>query len=80
MSPSKIAMGPLLTATYLLVLAAARALAQHPLTRQVDAVEVRFARAHPVIGYRLRVDSLDLTTFDVEMRVLSKAGAVCESV
>ena len=34
-----------------------------------DALEIRFARSHPVINYVLRLDSADLTRFDVEMRV-----------
>ena len=57
------------SAALLLLIAVTAAGAQHPLAHPVDAVEVRFARAHPVITYRLVVDSADLTAFDVEMRV-----------
>jgi predicted metalloprotease with PDZ domain len=45
------------------------AAAQHPLAHPVDAVEVRFARSHPVVSYTLRIDAADLSGFDVEMRV-----------
>jgi predicted metalloprotease with PDZ domain len=43
--------------------------AQNPLARPTDAVEVRYARAQPVIGYTLRVDAADLSGYDVELRV-----------
>jgi predicted metalloprotease with PDZ domain len=43
--------------------------AQHPFGHHTDALEIRFARSQPVIHYILRVDSADLTGFDVEMRV-----------
>ena len=45
------------------------AAAQHPLAHPVDAVEVRFARSHPVVSYSLRIDAADLSGFDVAMRV-----------
>ncbi len=45
------------------------ALAQHPLRHPADAVEVRFARSQPVVHYTLRVDSADLSAFDVELRL-----------
>jgi predicted metalloprotease with PDZ domain len=47
----------------------AAALAQHPLRHPVDAVEVRFSRAQPVVSYLLRVDSTDLSGWSVEMRI-----------
>src|SRR5918992_3106160 len=56
----------------LLVPLVARALpasAQHPLAHPVDAVEIRFARSQPVVVYALRIDTTDLSGFDVEMRV-----------
>src|SRR5919202_2329420 len=53
----------------LLALAARPAAAQNPVSRPVDAVEVRFARAQPVVSYALRVDTTDLSGFDVEMHV-----------
>ncbi|MFN2564027.1 MAG: PDZ domain-containing protein [Gemmatimonadaceae bacterium] len=43
--------------------------AQHPFSHPADAVEIRFARSQPVIGYVLRIDAADLSGFDVEMRV-----------
>lgn len=49
--------------------AAAHAGAQNPLPRLVDAVEVRYSTAQPVVSYTLRVDSADLSGFDVEMRI-----------
>ena len=48
---------------------AAPAVAQHPLAHPVDAVEIRFARAQPIVSYALRIDPADLTVFAVEMRV-----------
>ena len=55
----------------LLVLAAlpATLAAQHPYRHFTEAVEGRHARAHPVVSYRLRVDSTDLSRFRVEMRI-----------
>ena len=43
--------------------------AQHPLHHPVDAVEVRYAASQPVVTYTLRVDSADLSGFDVAMRI-----------
>jgi len=43
--------------------------AQHPFGHHSEALEIRFARTDPVIAYVLRVDSADLSGFDVEMRV-----------
>jgi predicted metalloprotease with PDZ domain len=51
------------------VTVATAAWAQHPFAHHTEALEIRFARAHPVISYVLRLDSADLTGFDVEMRV-----------
>ena len=47
--------------------------AQHPLRVPVDAVEARYARAHPVAHYTLRVDSADLSGYDVELRLRNVA-------
>lgn len=47
--------------------------AQHPLGHHADALEIRFARSQPVINYVLRLDSADLSGFDVEMRVRNVA-------
>ena len=43
--------------------------AQHPFGHHTEALEIRFARSQPVINYVLRLDSADLSGFDVEMRV-----------
>lgn len=42
---------------------------QHPFRHPSDAVEIRYASSQPVVGYTLRVDSTDLSAFDVEMRL-----------
>jgi predicted metalloprotease with PDZ domain len=47
--------------------------AQHPFGHHTDALEIRFARSQPVINYVLRLDSADLSGFDVEMRVRNAA-------
>jgi predicted metalloprotease with PDZ domain len=46
-----------------------RALAQTPLRHWTDAIDSRFATSQPVIWYTLRVDSADLSGFDVAMTV-----------
>src|SRR5947209_7100575 len=43
--------------------------AQNPLHDHTEGVEIRFARAQPVVGYTLRVDAGDLSGFDVELRL-----------
>ena len=43
--------------------------AQHPFDHHTEAFEVRFARTDPVIHYLLRVDSAELSGFDIEMRI-----------
>ena len=43
--------------------------AQHPLQDAVDAVDVRYALSQPVVSYGLRVDSADLSGFDVTIRI-----------
>jgi predicted metalloprotease with PDZ domain len=53
----------------LLVLVAPMARAQQPYRHFTEAVDMRYARSQPVITYRLRVDSADLSGFAVEMRV-----------
>lgn len=47
--------------------------AQHPLQHAVDAVEVRYARTQPVLHYRIRVDSTDLSGVEVELRIRNAA-------
>jgi len=43
--------------------------AQHPLRDPVDAVEVRYALSQAVVSYGLRVDSADLSGYDVMIRI-----------
>lgn len=50
------------------VLATAAA-AQNPLRHHTDAVDIRYARAHPVVHYRLSVSDADSTGFDVQMEI-----------
>jgi predicted metalloprotease with PDZ domain len=45
------------------------AVAQHPFRHPMEAVEVRFARSQPVLGYSLRIDSADVSRFSVEVRI-----------
>jgi predicted metalloprotease with PDZ domain len=47
--------------------------AQHPFGHHTEALEVRFARSDPVINYILRLDSADLSGFEVEMRIRNVA-------
>src|SRR5918912_980119 len=60
---------PSVLAAAVVGLGATAAVAQNPLSRPVDAVEVRFARTQPIVRYTLRVDAGDLSRFDIEMRV-----------
>ncbi|MEP6691509.1 MAG: PDZ domain-containing protein [Gemmatimonadaceae bacterium] len=65
-------MGKLASALVALVAlgSVARALgAQHPLRHATDGMEMRFARSQPVLGYTLRVDSADLTSITVAIRI-----------
>ena len=59
-----------------LALLPAVARAQHPYRHFTDAVDMRYARSHPVISYRLRVDSADLSGFAVEMRIRNAPDTV----
>ncbi len=45
------------------------AIAQHPLKDAVDAVEVRYSASLPVVGYVLQVDTTDLSSYTIEMRL-----------
>lgn len=62
-------------AALLLVLVPATAAAQHPLRHPVDAVEIRYGRSQPVVSYALRVDSANLTGFEVEVRLRNVADS-----
>jgi predicted metalloprotease with PDZ domain len=52
-----------------IALVANAALAQSPLRHWTDAIDARFAASQPVIAYTLRVDSADISGFDVTMSV-----------
>ncbi len=52
-----------------LIVATSRLAGQHPLGDAVDAVDVRYALSHPVVTYTLRVDSADLSGYDVTIRI-----------
>lgn len=56
---------PLLVSTML----AAAADAQNPLRDPTDAIEVRFDRSQPIVGYTLRMIPGDTSAFEVEMRI-----------
>jgi predicted metalloprotease with PDZ domain len=43
--------------------------AQHPFGHYTEAFESRFARSQPVVSYTLRVDSADLSGWNVEIRL-----------
>jgi predicted metalloprotease with PDZ domain len=47
--------------------------AQHPFAHHTEAIEIRFARFDPVISYVLRLDSADLSGFEVDIRVRNVA-------
>ena len=46
-----------------------RSAAQNPLRDWTEAIDSRFAASQPVVMYTLRVDSANLTGFDVSMTV-----------
>jgi len=52
-----------------LLFSASSLVAQHPLRDPVDAVDVRYALTQPVVSYTLRVDSADLSGYDVTIRI-----------
>ena len=51
------------------VVLAFSAIGQHPLKDRADAFEIRYASSQPVVGYILKVDSADLSSFEVEMHL-----------
>jgi predicted metalloprotease with PDZ domain len=59
-----------------LALAASAARAQNPYRHYTEAVEIRYARSQPVISYRLRVDSADLSGIAIEMRIRNASDTV----
>jgi predicted metalloprotease with PDZ domain len=52
------------------------AASQNPVRHPSDVVDVRFSATQPVVHYRLRVDSADLTQFAVEMRIRNAADTL----
>ena len=44
-------------------------MAQHPLRHPAEAIEIRYAASQPVVSYVLRVDSADLSGYDVTVRI-----------
>lgn len=56
-------------AAFLALALTTRASAQNPIRYAADAVEARFARSQPVVHYAIRVDSSNLSAFDVEMHI-----------
>src|SRR5687767_4470390 len=52
------------------------AAAQPPLRHPMEAVEMRVSATQPVLGYTLRVDSADVTGFDVELRIRNAPDTV----
>ncbi len=43
--------------------------AQYPFTNHAEAKAIRFAPSQPIIGYTLRVNAADLSSYEVEMKV-----------
>lgn len=58
-----------MTRLLILALMAAPLASQDPLTKPVDAVQVRYADWQPDMHYTIRVDTADLSGFDVELRL-----------
>lgn len=54
-----------------LAVATTRLVAQYPLPHAVDGVDVRYALAQPVVSYTLRVDSADLSGYEVTVTIRS---------
>src|SRR5437763_17187457 len=66
-----------LPATLLLLSATAGQIAsQQPLRHCSESIEARYSRSDPIVSYVLRVDSADLTGFDVELRLRSAGDTI----
>ena len=59
----------LMSLSIALVAGPARSPAQNPLRHWTEAIDSRFATRQPVVTYTLRVDSANLSGFDVSMSV-----------
>lgn len=60
----------------LLVLVATAARAQQPYRHFSESIDARFSRSDPVVSYVIRVDSADLSGFDVELRLRNASDTV----
>jgi predicted metalloprotease with PDZ domain len=58
-----------LNATTVLILVILSASAQHPFKHWTEAIETRYAVHHPIVDYLLTVDSTDVSSFAVEMKI-----------
>jgi predicted metalloprotease with PDZ domain len=52
------------------------AVAQQPFRHEAEAVEVRYAAGQPIVRYRLKVDSADLSSFRVTMEIRNVGDSV----
>ena len=50
--------------------------AQQPLRHFSESIEARYSRSDPIVSYVLRVDSADLSGFDVELRLRNAGDSV----
>ena len=50
--------------------------AQQPLRHFSESIEARYSRSDPIVSYVLRVDSADLSGFDVELRLRNAGDTV----
>ena len=70
-------MPPSFRAALLFLSATARAVgAQQPFAHFSESIEARYSRSDPIVSYVLRVDSADLTGFDVELRLRSAGDTI----
>jgi predicted metalloprotease with PDZ domain len=67
---------PFQSRSILLLVVATTASAQQPFRHFSESVESRFARSDPVVSYTIRVDSADLSGFDVELRLRNASDTV----
>ena len=63
-------------ALLLLFTAAVPSAAQQPLRHFSESIEARYSRSDPIVSYVLRVDSADLSGFDVELRLRNAGDSV----
>ena len=63
-------------ALLLLLTTAVSSAAQQPLRHFSESIEARYSRSDPIVSYVLRVDSADLSGFDVELRLRNAGDSV----